>query len=94
MLLVHNFVVNIHNRFFGCYFESEISNNSTGAYAETYEDYYYSTLYWMYFTFKKTIEDASKGESKKAKTQKAKKKKTKAPKVKKEKIKKEKIKKK
>lgn len=90
MLLVHNFVVNIHNRFFGCYFESEISNNSTGAYAETYEDYYYSTLYWMYFTFKKAIDDALKGESKKVRTKKvkntkAKKEKTKASKAKKDK---------
>lgn len=75
MLLVHNFVVNIHNRFFGCYFESEISNNSTGAYAETYEDYYYSTLFWMYFTFRKAIADAKKSDAikkKKAKTKKVK----------------------
>lgn len=84
MLLVHNFVVNIHNRFFDCYFESEIRNNSTGAYAETYEDYYYSTLYWIYFTFKKAIGDATKDESKKVRTKKAKKKKAKAPKVKKD----------
>ena len=55
-----------------------------------YEDYYYSTLYWMYFTFKKAIDDALKGESKKVRTKKvkntkAKKEKTKASKAKKDK---------
>lgn len=90
MEIVHNIVVNIHNRFFDCYFESEIRSNSTGAYVETYEDYYYSTLYWMYFTFKRAIEDTSKGESKKAKTKKVKNKKTKKEKTKVPKVKKDK----
>lgn len=75
MEIVHNIVVNIHNRFFDCYFESEIRSNSTGAYVETYEDYYYSTLFWMYFTFRKAIADAKKSDAikkKKAKTKKVK----------------------
>ena len=75
MLLVHNFVVNIHNRFFNGYFESEIRSNRTGAFIESYEDYYYSTLFWMYFTFRKAIADAKKSDAikkKKAKTKKVK----------------------
>ena len=75
MEIVHNIVVNIHNRFFDCYFESEIRSNSTGAYVETYEDYYYSTLFWMYFTLRKAIADAKKSDAikkKKAKTKKVK----------------------
>ncbi len=86
MEIVHNIVVNIHNRFFECYFESEIRNNSTGAYVETYEDYYYSTLFWMYFTFKKAIKDLKNDNEKKIKSKKLKMKQTKItkePKVKK-----------
>lgn len=93
MEIVHNIVVNIHNRFFDCYFESEIRNNSTGAYAETYEDYYYSTLFWMYFTFRKAIEDTKDGDTikrKKARARRMEKYKTKKEKPKKIKTKKEK----
>lgn len=91
MLLVHNIVVNLHNRFFDCYFESEIHSNSTGAYAETYEDYYYNTLFWMYFTFRKAIESTKNDTAikrKQAKTKRVKRTKTKKGKPKKEKNKK------
>ena len=88
MEIVHNIVVNIHNRFFDCYFESEIRSNSTGAYAETYEDYYYSTLFWIYFTFRKVIEKSKKLENIKSNKKRDRKMKTEKSKTKKNKAKK------
>ncbi|MCH5153967.1 MAG: hypothetical protein J1F71_02010 [Clostridiales bacterium] len=85
MELVENFVVNIHNRFGTCVYDSVIRENSTDAQAETYEDRYYDILYWMYYTY---CYLAKEKESTVPKPKKAKRLKTKKKKQKKEKLKK------
>lgn len=55
MELVYDIVINIHNRFKKD--ENVIFNNLTDADAETYEDKYYQTLFWLYFTYKQDLID-------------------------------------
>ncbi len=46
--IVYSIVVNIHNRYYGT---NKISETFTDANIDTFEDKYYETLLWMYYTY-------------------------------------------